>query len=949
MISCKIKSISVFATFFLYVNILTAQKVTIEKQADGVTVHFPATSKSIAKVVRLTIISERIIHVAASPVDPIKTDTSLMLVKVKNKNIKWLSSQTKDELSVATSLIKAIVSLNSGTVHFTDLKGKILLKEKDDGREFTPVTIDAGKSLQLTQAFSSAPDDAFYGLGQHQQGLMNYKNNEVELLQNNSEVAIPFLVSNKNYGILWDNYSITQFGDGRNYEPLNNLKLFDADNKESGLTASYVDKKDSTKNITKRIESTIEHDYLPLKNFPESFSLNDGKVVWSGNFQSPYNGLHKFAVRYGGYVKMWIDGKLLLDRWRQSWNPHTALVPVEVQAGKKYSIKIEWNPDGGESYISCNWLRPATSEEDNQFLFSSEAGDNINYYFVYGKNMDEIISGYRQLTGKAPIVPRWALGFWQSRERYKTQKEIISTVQEFREREIPIDNIVLDWQYWKPDEWGSQEFDTSRFPDAQGMIDSLHNLYNTHIMISVWPKFYKGIKNYDLMNNKGFLYTKLIEENSKDWLGYVSTFYDAFNPKAGNFFWQLVNKNLFSKGVDAFWMDASEPDMYSNLTIEHRKQLMFPNALGSATKYFNAYPLVNAKVIFEGEQSVDSNKRAFILTRSAYAGSQRYGAAVWSGDIGSRWADLKNQIAAGVNFSMSGIPYWTMDIGGFAVERRYTDPTDEDSKEWKELMTRWYQFGAFCPLFRSHGQFPYREMFNISKPGEPAYESILYYDKMRYRLFPYIYSMAGKTYWDNYTMMRGLVMDFPGDRNVNDINDEYLFGKSLLINPVSEMNATNRKVYLPKGNGWYDLYTGKYFEGGQNINADAPYSRMPVFVKEGSIIPSGPALQYTSQKRADTITLFIYTGRDVSFRLYEDDDTTYNYEKGMYSTIDFNYDENKKTLVIDNRNKTFPGMLQRRIFNIVWIKKDAPVSFDFNEQPAEQILYEGKKINVLMK
>jgi alpha-D-xyloside xylohydrolase len=949
MMSCKIKTAGVFLTFFLYANTISAQKATVEKQADGITIYFSAASKSAAKAVRLTVVSNGIIHIVASPVNPMKNDTSLMFVKTNERNTKWSSSQTKDELTLATSLVKAVVSLNSGTVYFTDLKGKILLKEKDDGRVFTPVTIDAGKSIEVTQSFSSAPDDAFYGLGQHQQGLMNYKNNEVELLQNNTEVAIPFLVSNKNYGILWDNYSITQFGDGRKYEALNSLKLFDADNKGGGLTASYVDKRDSSKILIRRIESTIEHDYLPLKNFPESFSLNEGKVIWSGSFQSSYSGLHKFAVRYGGYVKMWIDGKLLLDRWRQSWNPHTALVPVDVQAGKKYSIKIEWDPDGGESYISCNWLRPANAEESGKFLLSSEAGNNINYYFVYGKNMDEIVGGYRQLTGKAPIVPQWALGFWQSRERYKTQNEIISTVKEFRNRQIPLDNIVLDWQYWKPDEWGSQQFDTSRFPDAQGMIDSLHNIYNAHIMISVWPKFYKGIKNYDLMNNEGFLYTKLIEENKKDWLGYVSTFYDAFNPEAGNFFWQLVNKNLYSKGVDAFWMDASEPDMYSNLTIEHRKQLMFPNALGSATKYFNAYPLVNAKVIFEGQQSVDSNKRVFILTRSAYAGSQRYGAAVWSGDIGSRWADMKNQISTGVNFSMSGIPYWTMDIGGFAVEHRFTNPTNEDSKEWKELMTRWYQFGAFCPLFRSHGQFPYREIFNISKPGEPAYESMLYYDKMRYRLLPYIYSMAAKTYWDNYTIMRGLIMDFPADKNVININDEYLFGSSLLINPVSEMNATNRKVYLPKGSGWYDLYSGKYFEGGQTINADAPYSRIPVFVKEGSVIPAGPALQYTSQKQADTITLFVYTGRNTSFTLYEDDDTTYNYEKGMYATIKCNYDENTKTLTIGDRNKSFPGMLQKRIFNIVWIKKDRPVSFDFNENSDEQILYEGKRVSATMK
>jgi len=401
-------------------------------------------------------------------------------------------------------------------------------------------------------------------------------------------------------------------------------------------------------------------------------------------------------------------------------------------------------------------------------------------------------------------------------------------------------------------------------------------------MISVWPKFYKGIKNYDIMNNKGFLYTRNIQENRKDWLGYFSTFYDAFNPAAGNLFWSLVKNNLYNKSIDAFWMDAAEPDIYSNLNIKQRKEMMFPNAMGSADKYFNAYPLVNAKVIYEGQRAVNTNRRVFTLTRSAYAGSQRYAAAVWSGDIGSRWRDMKNQISAGVNFSMSGLPYWTMDAGGFAVEHRYEHATGNDLKEWKELMTRWYQFSVFCPLFRVHGQFPYREIFNVSSTDEPAYQTMLYYDKLRYRLMPYIYSIAAKSYFDNYTIMRGLIMDFPNDRNVTNINDEYLFGSSFLINPVYEMNALNRKVYLPAGTGWYDLYTGKYFEGNAIINADAPFSRMPVFVKEGSIIPFGPTLQYAMEKKADNISLYVYTGKNASFTLYEDDDTTYNYEKGKY-------------------------------------------------------------------
>ena len=923
-----------------------AQNAKFEKLNNGVVIYFSNHEHNSTRALQLEVVNNKIIHVIKSPELPLQADTSLMVLK-NNATAKFFLTDKNDEVMLSTDAIKATVSLISGLITFTDLAGKSLLQEDNNVKNFKPAIIDAGPSWEVQQSFITPADEAFYGLGQHQQGLMNYKGNVITLLQNNTEVTIPFLVSNKNYGILWDNYSITTFGDGRNYEPLNQLKLFDANENAGSLTASYVLKNDSSKIITTRNEDSIAYDYLPdLKNFPASFALDKGMVIWNGFIQSPYSGLHKFSLRYGGYIKAWLNDSLCLDEWRQCWNPETTIIPFTMEAGRKYKFKLQWIPDGGESYISCNWLRPANDEEQRHFMLQSESANNIDYYFVYGKKADDIISGYRQLTGKAPIVPIWALGFWQSRERYKTQQEVLSTVKEFRKRQIPIDNIVLDWQYWKPDQWGSQQFDSSRFPDPVGMIDSLHHLYHSHIMVSVWPKFYKGIANYDLMNNKGFLLTRNIEENRKDWLGYVSTFYDAFNPDAAKDFWSLVYKNLYRKGVDAFWMDAPEPDIHSNLNIEQRKELMYPNALGSATKYFNAYPLVNAKAVYEGQRSVAPGKRIFTLTRSAYAGSQRYAAAVWSGDIGSRWHDMKNQISAGVNFSMSGIPYWTMDAGGFSVEHRYENAKGDDLKEWKELMTRWYQFGAFCPLFRVHGQFPYREIFNVSSPGEDAYESMLYYDQLRYRLMPYIYSMAAKSYLDDYTIMRGLIMDFPNDKNVVNINDEYLFGNSFLINPVYERNAVSRKVYLPSDNGWYNLYNGKYFKGGQNINADAPYRRIPVFVKEGSIIPIGPALQYTGEKKADTISLYIYSGKDASFTLYDDDGTTYNYEKGKYAAITFNYNDADNELTIQKRQGDFPGMLKKRIFNIHLVRKDKPLELKFDKKYDKQILYVGQKLSV---
>lgn len=937
-----------FVLVFLFSRTVKAQDINFEKLDNGVIIYFSNHETNSIRAIELQVVSDKIIHVIESPELPLNEDTSLMVI-MNNAKTKFSIDSTNNDITLVTSSVKATVSTKSQLVSFTDLSGKLLLEEDNSLKNFKPVSLEAGRSWQIQRSFIATPDEAFYGLGQHQQGLMNYRDNVVTLLQNNSEVAIPFLVSNKNYGILWDNYSITQFGDGRSYEQLNQLKLFDANENPGGLSAIYALKDNTTKIITKRFEDSVAYDYLSdLKNFPDSFPLDKGKVTWDGFVQSPYTGVHKFSCRYGGYIKVWLNDSLCLNEWRQCWNPKTTIIPFEMQSVQKYHFKIEWIPDGGESFISCNWLSPENADEKKRFTLESEAGNNINYYFVYGKNADEIISGYRQLTGKAPIVPKWALGFWQSRERYKTQQDVISTIKEFRQNNIPIDNIVLDWQYWKPDQWGSQQFDSSRFPDPGGMIDSLHNLYNAHLMVSVWPKFYKGIPNYDILNNQGFLYTKNIELSRKDWLGYVSTFYDAFNPKAAKVFWDLVNKNLYRLGVDAFWMDASEPDIHSNLSPIKKEELMYPNALGSAIKYFNAYPLVNAKAVFEGEKSATPNRRLFTLTRSAYAGSQRYAAAVWSGDIGARWHDLRNQISAGVNFSMSGIPYWTMDAGGFAVEHRYEHAEGNDLKEWKELMTRWYQFGSFCPLFRVHGQFPFREIFNISKPGEPSYQSMLYYDELRYRLMPYIYSMAAKTYFDDYTLMRGLIMDFPNDKNVTNINDEYLFGSSLLISPVYKMSSVNRKVYLPAGNGWYDIYSGKYFEGEKTIDAEAPYERMPVFVREGSIIPFGPALQYTTEKKADTISLFIYTGKNAVFTLYEDDDSSYNYEQGKYATIIFDYNDETRSLTIQKGQGNFPGMLRKRVFNIHWVKKDKVAELNFDKGYDKRVIYKGEKVSITM-
>jgi alpha-D-xyloside xylohydrolase len=926
------------------------------KTSDGIIIYPANEWPGQAKAIKLQVISDHIIRVTAGPEKALPVIKSLVTIYKSNSLPSWDLVVNDDKINVTlkTKFITAVANLPTGQVTFYDIQGKEILAEKTMGRTIEPVVFEGERTYTIHQSFETAANDGWYGLGQHQDGLMNYKGYQVFLFQNNTEVAVPFLISKNNYGILWDNNSITKAGDTRTYKELSSLKLFSKDDEPGWLTATYYnDRKKPGEVLMQRAESDIRYEYVNESKLylPAEFKPGNGFIKWEGSIASDMTGIHKLRVSYAGYMKVWINGKLLLDRWRQAWNPGTAILDIPLEKDKKVPVRIEWTPDGGESYTTVKWLDPISSKDENTLSFLSEAGKQSDYYFIYGKDMDEVISGYRTLTGKATMLPIWTLGFWQSRERYKTQAEVLGAVQEFRKRKIPLDNIVLDWSYWKQPDWGSQEFDASRFSDPDSMITALHEKYNARFMISVWPKFYEGISAYNEFDKKGWLYKRNIADRQRDWIaqGYISTFYDAFNENAQKGFWDLIHNKLYKKGVDAWWMDASEPDILSNVSPQRRKQQMYPLATGITSEYLNAYPMMNAKGIYEGQRSVDPNKRVFILTRSAFSGMQRYAAATWSGDISSRWHDMKLQIAAGLNFSMSGLPYWTMDIGGFAVERRFEQPDTETLEEWREMNARWYQFGAFVPLFRVHGQFPFREIYNVSPENHSCYQSMLYYDKLRYRLLPYLYSLAGKAYHKDYTLMRGLVMDFAGDEAVKNIADQYMFGPSLLINPVYTYKERTRQVYLPKGQGWYDLYTGRYAEGGQTINAEAAYERIPVFVKAGSILPFGPALQYTTEKKADTITLYIYSGKDGEFSLYEDEGVNYNYEKGLFATTRFSYTDASKTLTIDKVEGDFPGMLKKRYFRIKYITPEKLIPLDFDKKEGILIKYIGIKQTVLLK
>ena len=938
--------------------------------------------------IRLQVVNDQIIRVQATAEQSFRNKQSLIIVP-QNSKANYKVEEQGDKLIITTAAMRAVLNEATGQITFYDLKDNVLLNEvAQGGKTFKPFTVpdreigvdiakvpEAQKHGWSWRALFDSPDnEAFYGLGQHQSEELNMKGKNEDLFQYNTKVSVPFVISNKNYGILWDSYSYCRWGNPEDYLQLNRaFKLYDKDGKEGQLTGTYVDK--NGQKIV-RGEDSIYFEYaMPeaseicnktdkggIQNLPKGFALNGSKVVYEGYVEAPTNSFYQFILYYAGYMKIYIDGKLVVpERWRTAWNPNSYKFETPIKKGVKTPIRIEWQPDGDVSYCGLRVAAPRSEAEKNQLSIWSEMSPDMDYYFIAGQNLDEVISGYRTLTGKASLYPKWTLGFWQSRERYQSSKDIEDNLKKFRDLKIPVDNIVQDWNYWKLDSWGSHEFEAARYPNPQAMLDSVHAM-NGRFMISVWPKFYDTVKNYKELDAKGWMYHQAIKDDIHDWLGFRASFYDAYSDGARKMFWRQMDENLYSKykfGIDAWWMDASEPNVRDCTPMWYRKAFSGPTALGTSTEYFNAYSIVNADAIYNGQRSVNPNQRVFLLTRSGFAGEQRYSTATWSGDIATRWEDMRAQMTAGLNYSMAGLPFWGMDQGGFCVENRYVSAQQEfdktgkenaDLKEWRELQARWNEFGCFVPLYRTHGQWPTREVWNIAPADHPAYKSIVFYDKLRYRLMPYLYSMAGMVHFKDYTMMRGLVMDFNGDDNIYNIKDQWMFGSALMACPVGEYQKYSRNVYLPKQKGWYDFYTGKHYAGGQTIVADAPYEKIPVFVPEGSILPVGPEMEWSDQKKPELIDLYVYAGKDGSYTLYEDEGTNYNYEKGKYATIDFLYDDAQKTLTIGARKGSFDGMLQKRRFNVVLVSGDNQQGISLAKAPkGKKVKYAGQAITVKLK
>lgn len=944
-------------TILLCVSTLFAANAAgFQKLSNGAEIETP-TGK-----VRLQAYSDKIIRVTAIPSGNFAADNSLVVLP-SECTPEFKVQEKGDIVTLSTSEVRACVSKKNGAVEFYDKNGRKIAAEKEGGRSFKPITVEGKNAYTVRQQFESLDDsEGIYGLGQHQADEFNYKGKNEELFQYNTKVSVPFVISTGNYGILWDSYSLCRWGNPDDYSQLGEVfNLYDATGKKGCLTGRYTDK-NGNEMLREEPQIYFEHlirgDLAHVVNAPRDFNMAGSKIVFEGEIEPKQSGEHEFIMYYSGYQSIDMDGRRVVDtRWRTAWNPNAYKFSVNLEKGLRVPICIEWQPDGDVAYCGLRAYAPRSAAEKSEMSWWGEMQDQLDYYFVLGDNMDDVISGYRLLTGKAPIMPKWAMGYWQSREKYNTSDEVLSTLGEFRRRHIPIDNIVIDWLHWPESEWGSHEFDKVRFPDPKEMVDSIHAM-NGRVMISVWPKFYATTDHFKEFDSKGWMYRQPIRDSIRDWVGpgYLGSFYDAYNKDARKLFWSQINDHYVPLGIDAWWMDASEPNIRDCTDIQYRKDLITPTALGPSTQYFNAYALVNADAIYNGQRSVDPDRRVFLLTRSGFAGQQRYSTATWSGDIATRWEDMKAQISAGLNFSICGIPYWTMDIGGFCVEDRYvkgqqafneTGVENDDLREWRELNTRWYQFGTFVPLFRAHGQWPFREVFNIAPDNHPAYSSIVGHINLRYALMPYIYSLAAKTYFDDYTMMRPMVMDFSADKSTRNIKDQYMFGPSILVAPVYEYGARSRKVYLPEGAAWFGMHDGKTYSGGLTVEADAPYERIPVFIKAGSILPVGPAIEYAMQKSDQPVTLIVYGGADADFALYEDEGLNYNYEKGNYSRIALHYDDKANRLEIADREGSYPDMSQNMTFKVVKAKEGASLN-DLHNASGHLIPYTGKATTVLL-
>jgi len=800
-----------------------------------------------------------------------------------NKAPKFTVKEKNNEIQIKCKRINILINKQTGAIVFKDNNGNIFLQEKENSRKIKSNNIDEEKCYIIEQSFLTSKDEFIFGLGQFQDKHYNIKDVTRRLIQVNSQISLPFIFSSKGYGLIWHQYGLTDYNPADNH-----VDLF----LQGKLTHSDQIAEVTTTAGTRKI----------FQN----------QSLYTGKFTVPEDGEYVIFLDLGDMGNrhfVAIDGEILIDQ-SNFWLPPSVSGFVKLKAGEHY-VQVICKADN----------KPMLSwRHVNDFItFRSPHALGLDYIVIYGPQADSVISTFHRHSGNVPMLPLWAYGFWQCRERYTSAKHLIETVNEFRNRRLPLDVIVQDWQYWGDNGWGVPQFDEKHYPNPSGFIKNLHDL-NAHFCISIWS-------NPDLNSALG---KKLLEKNlyipGTKWLDY-------FNPETQKEYWKVLKENMFDHGVDSWWMDAVEPE---NDALKGTKTF-----LGKGEFYRIVYPLMVSKSVYEGQRNTTDRKRVCILTRSAYLGQQRYGIINWSGDINSDWDAFCRQIVAGLNYTITGMPYWTTDIGGFfrPGQSQYFD------QNYHEILIRWFQWGAFNPIFRVHG---YQSETEPWKYGVVVEENIKKILNLRYCLLPYIYSMAWQVSKNGIMMMRPMVMDFYYDRKSLENPYLFMFGKSILVVPVTEPGIKYKDIYLPSSTIWYDFWTGEKLQGGQVIKKETPLDIIPLFVKAGSIIPIGPRVQYASEKPWDTLEIRIYEGADGEFTLYEDEGDNYNYEKGIYSTITFKWNDKSKVLTISDRKGNFPGMINNRVFNVILVSKGLGVGYEWSNNNFT-VKYNGKMKEIKIK
>ncbi|MRX65300.1 glycoside hydrolase family 31 protein [Maribacter luteus] len=837
-------TLSIVVLVLLVVGCQSKYKYKVDRSEHAVTIHQDSL------IINIEIVDKAIIHVRKEIQGTQESTLPDYVTILEPQNVAWDLDESEDYITISTEALKVLVH-SDGKIEYTSKEDTNLLSETN---ELTFIEPNNEDGHTVSQAFV-ADDEALYGLGQYQSGIMNWRNVPMRLQQYNQEIAIPFLVSTKGYGIYWHNYSLTdfntpqneiQFASLGNVQTKNNTKEIVV-NGEKEDVASHISKEEAAKNIR-------ETTFTPTKTGEYTFmALSDN------------NG------RMRGEIRVTIDGDDIIN-YSTIWMPRRYSGKKYLEAGKEY--KVVFQNTGAKIPGKLFYNEP----DYNKTVFSSTVGNAIDYYLVRGDNPAEVISQYQNLTGKAPMFPKSAYGFWQCRERYHNQEELLANAHEMRNRKIPFDNIVQDWFYW-PKKTKGPEWDKAKYPDPDAMVDELKAL-NLKLMVSVWPE----VKNerleakYDLKKIKS------------------SNYVDIYDEGVSERFYRMLSDSMFHKGVSAIWLDGTEPEGVRDTKVN--------TAVGPYAKVQNPYSLLVTKAMYEGRRAEFPNERVFNLTRSAYSGQQRYGATSWSGDVEASWEQLSEQIPAGLNFTMAGVPYWTHDIGGFFRDSKSINPSFDSqytNPEFIELLTRWFQFGTFSPIFRIHGYVSETEIWRYGQEFENTARKFI---DLRYQLMPYIYSEARQVTNEGALLMSPLAYQYPNDKNTWGIKDQLFFGESIMVGIVTEYQKREKEMYFPQGE-WYDFWTNEKIEGGKNHTVKAALDETPLYVKAGSIIPFGPKVQYATEETDEPLRLKIYPGKDAEYTLYFDDSESYDYEKGEYSELKLHYSEADKTLEIANGKDDF--------------------------------------------